>query len=74
MVECVFIDGKCMISWIKKHNAGADPAFLIRGGLNSEIFLSDLAKLFKKRLVFCSSWNALFFRGSTFCHSTVSYN
>ena len=27
---------------IYQQNSGADPAFLIRGGPNSEIFLSDL--------------------------------
>ena len=28
--------------------AGADPAFVNRGGPNSEIFLSDLRKLFRR--------------------------
>ena len=31
-------------------------------------------KTTQNRLVFCSCINVLFFRGSTFCHSTVLYN
>ena len=33
---------------MNQYNVGADPAFLIRRGPNSEIFLSDLRKLFKR--------------------------
>ena len=48
----------------------ADPAFLIRGGPNSEIFLLDLRKLLKRNWVFCSIEN-LTFRVSTFYQSVL---
>ena len=53
--------------------SGADPAFLVRGGPNSEIFLSDLRILFKS-LAFCSILLSLVFRGSTFYHQGSRQN
>ena len=63
----------------------ADPAFLIRGGgrrwraevgggeggANSEIFLTDLRKMLKKKLAFCIIKNLLKFSGFTFYHCVL---
>ena len=40
---------------IQVHSPGADPAFIIRGGPNSEHFLSNLRKLFKRDKFFLTT-------------------
>ena len=49
-------------SIVCKHESGADTAFLIRGGPNSEIFHEGLRKLFKRSKFFVVPKNFVIFR------------